>query len=156
MKPPPLKKTVKFRKLNSIEPDVLKKSISESPLCHTPCNTLEPLVQQYQHEITNILDSLAPVKSKSFVERPLIPWINNEILDCKKQKRRLEKQWRKTKLSVHYQMYQAEKKKLHALITNAKTDHYRKEVAECSGHQGRIFQIVAHLQNVKGKPALDA
>lgn len=153
-KPPPLKKTVKFRKLNSIEPDVLKKSISESPLCHTPCNTLEPLVQQYQHEITNILDSLAPVKSKSFVERPLIPWINNEILDCKKQKRRLEKQWRKTKLSVHYQMYQAEKKKLHALIASAKTDHYRKEVAECSGHQGRIFQIVAHLQNVKGKPAL--
>ena len=43
---------------------------------------------------------------------------------------------------------------LQTLITKAKTNHFTNEVRECSGHQGRIFKIVAHLQNIKGKPSL--
>jgi len=153
-KPPPTKKTVTFRKLKSIDPATLSKAISESPLCKNTADTLEPLVTQYQQELSTILDVLAPIRSKSFVERPLIPWINAEIIDCKKRKRKFEKLWRKSTLTVHYEMYLTEKKQLQVLIKKAKTEHYTNKVKECAGHQGRIFKIIAHLQNTKGKPTL--
>ena len=153
-KPPPKKKTVNFRKLKSIDPNVLVRNVAETSLCVTPSDSIEPLVQQYQDQLTAILDSIAPVKTKSFVERPLIPWINDEIMECKKEKRKFEKLWRKTKLVVHHQIYLSHKKKLQNLIKKAKTAHYSAKVRECSGHQGRVFKIVAHLQNVKGKQML--
>jgi hypothetical protein len=112
---------------------------------------LEILVTQYQNDLTETLDSLAPLKTKTFVERPLIPWINKDILDSKKRKRKLEKLWRRTKLTVHYEMFRAEKTHMQSLITTAKTGHYKSKIAECAGDQGRIFQIIAHLQNVKSQ-----
>ena len=109
---------------------------------------------QYQNDVTRVLNRLAPVKTKTFSDRPLVPWINEDIILSKKCKRRLEKQWRKTGLTVHYQMFKSEKKHLESLISKAKTDHYTNEIKECSNDQGRVFKIIAHLQNIKAKPTL--
>ena len=40
------------------------------------------------------------------------------------------------------------------MLIKAKTEHFTDKIKECSGHQGWIFKIVAHLNNVKGKPTL--
>lgn len=149
-------KTIRYRKLKNIDTEKLKKAVAESSVCVTPSKSLDDLVQQYQNDLSHILDSLAPLKTKSFVERPLIPWITNEILECKKQKRKLEKLWRKSGLTIHYEMYKSEKKNLQNLLTTAKTNHFTTKINECSGDQAKIFKIIAHLQNVKGKPTLPA
>ena len=119
-KPPPKKKTITYRKIKSINPETLQQAIAESSLINSQADSLDSLVHQYQTDITQVLDTLAPIKSKSFVERALIPWLNDDIIKSKKQKRKLEKQWRTSGLTIHYQMYQSEKRKLHTLITKAK------------------------------------
>jgi len=93
-KPHPEKKTVKFRKIKSIDANDLVKNVAESDLCTEPIENhsdLGKLVNKYQSDLTKILDLLAPIKTKSFVERPLIPWVNPEIIKSKRQKRKLEK-----------------------------------------------------------------
>ena len=155
--PHPDKKIVQFRKLKSLNPDELNKSVSETALCTTPIDNfinLDDLITQYQRDLTTVLDTLAPLKTKSFVERPLIPWINQDILLSKTRKRKLEKLWRKTNLTVHYEMYRSEKQNMQSLIDKAKTGHYKAKIEECSGNQGSIFKIIAHLQNIKAKPTL--
>ena len=154
VKLPPLKKTVQYRKLKSLVPEILKEKVAESSICTSSSNNLNDLVNQYHNDLRNILDSEAPMQTKTFIERPLIPWINNDILNSKKRKRKLEKQWRKSKLTIHQQMFLSEKLHYQQLIKDAKTSHYRNEINQCSGDQGRLFKIISHLQNVKNKPTL--
>ncbi len=80
--------------------------------------------------------------------------MNETILSSKKQKRKLEKLWRKTNLTVHYEMYRNEKKNMQTLIAKSKTSHYKSKIGECSGNQAQIFKVIAHLQNIKAKPTL--
>ena len=153
-KPPPCKKTIRYRKTKDLNPETLQQAVLATSLLVAPSDSLEKLVSQYQHDLTEVLDKLAPVKTKSFVERPLIPWMNDNILECKRRKRKCEKLWRQSNLTIHYEIYRAEKRNLENLIINAKTKHFSDKIKECSGHQGRIFKIVEHLNNVKGKPTL--
>jgi len=158
-KPHPNKKILQYRNIKTLDPNSLNKVVSESTLCRTPVDdfsNVDGLVSQYQHDLVKAIDSLAPVKRKVFVERPLIPWMNSDILESKKRKRKLEKQWCKTRLTVHLQMFKTEKQNMQSLIGKAKTNHYKAKVAECAGDQGKIFKIISHLQNVKAKPTLPA
>ena len=156
-KPHPIKKSVQYRKIKAIDHDELQKSVSDSALCKTPLNKyadLNDLISQYQQDLTQVLNLVAPEKTKLFVEPPLIPWMNQEILNSKKRKRKLEKLWRKTTLTVHYEMYRLEKTNMQSLIAKSKTSHYRTKIEECSGNQGLIFKLISHLQNIKAKPTL--
>ena len=158
-RPPLQKKTIRCRKLKGLNPEVLRKAVAKTSLCSSPEDGLEALVTQYQEHLNKVLDSVAPVQTKSFVERPLIPWINNDILNCKndilnckRHKQKLEKLWRKKKLTVYHDMYVAEKQKLQNIIKAAKTQHYKGKIREFSGDQGQLFRFIAHLQNTKGNP----
>ncbi len=60
-RPPPQKKTVQYRKLKGLDPEVLRKAVAETSLCSNPADSLEALVRQYQEDLTKVLDSIAPV-----------------------------------------------------------------------------------------------
>ena len=55
--------------------------MAETSLCSNPKDGLEALVTQYQEDLNKVSDSIAPVQTKSFVESPLIPWINKQKMD---------------------------------------------------------------------------
>jgi len=132
---PPQKKTVRCRKLKGLDSEVLRKAVAEISLCSNPADSLEVLVTQYQEDLTEVLESVAPVQTRCFVERPLIPWINNDILECKRQKRKMEKLWRKKQLTVYHDMYVASKQKLQNMMNAAKIGRYKGK----SQDQSRIF-----------------
>ena len=116
-------------------------------------NNLDALIDQYQHDLTHALDALAPIKTKIFVERRLIPWINQEILNSRKSKQKLEKIWRKSKLTVHSNV--SIRVKTYAIPNNkSKAGYCKTKVEECSGNQGNIFKLISHLQNTKAKPTI--
>ena len=141
-RPPPQKKTIRYRKLMGLNPEVLKKAVTETSLCSKPANGLEALVTQYQEDLNKVLDSVAPVQTKFVVGRPLVPWINNDILNCKGHKQKKGgKLWQKKKLTVYYDMYVAEKQKLQNMIKVPKTDHCKGEIREFSVTKDRYFDL---------------
>jgi hypothetical protein len=92
-----------------------------------------------------IFDHHAPLKSRSFVERPLVPRMTNDILLAKQEKKRAEKKWHKTHLEVHRQIYQSERDNVRKIIQNAKTSHYQGAVENCEGDQAKLFKFVNSL-----------
>lgn len=156
-RPHPEKKITQYRNIKAVEPDKLVNVVSKSIICQNPIENftnLDELVDQYQHNLSKAIDSVAPIKKKLLVERPMVPWINQDILNSKKQKRKYEKRWRKTRLTIHLQIYQAEKAHMQSLISKAKMNHFKTKIEDCSGNQGKIFKIISHLQNVNSKPTL--
>ena len=100
------RKQVSFRKIKSIDNDALRNALRESrifgkidqiPNDDINVNSTEDVntsTNMYNSCLQNIIDDLAPLKTKTFCVRPRVPWIKTELLDAKRERRRLEKQWR--------------------------------------------------------------
>ena len=141
-KPHPQRKMVSFRKVEAIDnakfSDQINNALSMIPVHDV---SLDDCVASYNHVLSSLLDEHAPMKQKSFVERDLKPWITDEILDEKRARRKSEKQWRKTKLTVHQISYKEHCVKVQLIIKKAKTDYFRDKIEKCEGDQGELFKI---------------
>ena len=102
------------------------------------------LVLEYNTTLKNLLDRHAPEKTRTITLHPQQPWYTPEIADAKKRRRKLEKQWRRTKLTVHREMFVEAKKHVKELITEAKSSYYSKQIAEAENSKS-LFKIVDSL-----------
>ena len=66
---------------------------------------LPSLLDEYKNTLRNILDEHAPMKRRIITFRPSAPWYTDEIREERKKRRRLERCWRSSLLSIDRQMY---------------------------------------------------
>ena len=81
----------------------LRNNLVSSNLCtndyserRSPDN-LEKLVENYGTILSRLINNYAPIKTKRVTTRPQVPWYNEEIALAKRQRRKAEKTWRRTK-----------------------------------------------------------
>ena len=65
----------------------------------TDCIDVDIVVDNYDAALISLLDSHAPLKANNVTRRDLQPWMFEEILSVKRDKRKSERTWRKTKLT---------------------------------------------------------
>ncbi len=82
--------TVQIRPLKSIDADALSADIRELPLLVTPSDSLEGLVQPYNEGLCSLVDKHAPLRPRTIVLRPTVPWWSSEIRNAKKALRKAE------------------------------------------------------------------
>ena len=71
---------------------------------------LDSLVQNYNTQLTGILDVHAPVCSKTVSIHPDSPWFTSDLRKAKIKSRRLERTYRRTKLLSDYQNFKQQQK----------------------------------------------
>ena len=155
-KPPRPTKTISFRKIRSIDQDCLADNILGSEIITHPATELDGMVHQYNTTLRALLDKHAPLKTKTFPVRQMIPWYSDEIEDAKQQRRKLERLWRRTRLTVHRQMYQAQKQLLNDLIKSEKARYYNDKITNSAGNQSTLFKTVDQLLHRKAVQSLPA
>ena len=75
--------------------------------------------------------------------RPFAPWYNDEIRDAKRERRRCERQFLKSGLQVHKDIYQDQCRKYKELLNAAKSSFHQSELADCDSRQ--LFRAVDKL-----------
>lgn len=55
--------------------------------------SVESLPKEYDEVVSKVMDKLAPVKSRTIVIRPNVPWYNDEIANQKRKRQRLAFYW---------------------------------------------------------------
>ena len=78
-KPVELFENVSYRKIKSIDIDALRDQVTASELCTKDFSDLEELVACYNSTLAGLLDTHAPVITKTVVKRKCVPWFNNDI-----------------------------------------------------------------------------
>ena len=63
-------------------------------------NELQSLDSSYDKILRFLIDKCAPVNTRNVIDRAKAPWMNAELLNEKRVKRRLERRWRNTGLEV--------------------------------------------------------
>ena len=69
------------------------------------CTDVIIVVCQYNASLSSLLDKHAPSKRIYVVDRPMNDWMTDDILVLKALSRKYESLWRKTRLTVHFDMY---------------------------------------------------
>ena len=87
-----------------------------------PCNFI---VDNFNSRLKSTLDSVAPLLSKTVKTKPTPPWRkNNEIKELKRQCRSAERRWRKSKLTIHYEILRQQLKTYNNTVKKARISHF--------------------------------
>ena len=137
----PSRKKITYRCLKNMNFDELSNDLSIIDF-KIKCIDLYLVVENYNTVLSSLFDSHVPLKTDYVTSRILQPWVSGEILSVKREKRKSERIWRKTKLTVHLDMFRALCLKLKTLIYDAKENFYKKQISDCGGDQKQLFGIV--------------
>ncbi len=138
-KPPPVVRDITFRKLDKVDIESFISDFHNSDVCKDPPRVLDDLVSQFNSTLTSLVDSHAPKKTQSMVERPIQPWFNEEIKQGKQTRRKLERKYRDSKATENYKNYQNQKNHVNYLMDHAKTEHLSKLIQDNKGDQKADF-----------------
>ena len=84
-----------------------------------PKEKLDELINVFNSSV-NVLDKHAPLQQRTITVREPTPWGTADIRYEKRKRRKLEKRWKKSKLSVDYELYKEQKNKVNTLLTKLK------------------------------------
>ena len=129
-KPSPEQVNIHYRKLGSIDIDRFKDDLQNSNLLLDDHTDLPLLIDMYEKTLRNTLDSHAPIKQRLITPRPSSAWYNDDIMEAKKQRRKLERRWRSSRLCVDREMYAEQCKIVNNLLKDAKTTYYSAIISE--------------------------
>ena len=72
-------------------------------------------------------------------------WMTDDILVLKALRRKYESLWRKTRLTVHFDMYSESCVDVKTAIRNSKSEILQKKISDSNGDQNFFFKIVDTL-----------
>jgi len=141
-------RTVTYRKYSRVNLEEFKTESdvqnSFSTLCDESKN-VHQLVELYDQNLSCIIDKHAPLKTRKIPVRLESEWYNVSIRKEKQRRRQLERLWRKTRLSIHRQMYRSQCCVVNKLIEEAKRDYYVTLIKENEMNTKALFRVVNSL-----------
>ena len=144
-RPPRPTKTISARNYKKIDITAFKNDLINSELFTTTSNDPDELAKIYSDTLTKIIDKHAPQKTRTITIRPLAPWYNDNVHDCRKEVRKAERRWRRTRLTVHKQIYRNLKTQLTNTIKTAKKNFIQNKIENSSQSQKALFQCMDEL-----------
>ena len=145
VKPALPKKEVIYRKIKSIDLVKFRSDIVASGLPDFQHQDLDVVIDTYNSTMLDILDRHAPIKKRIVSIHPDAPWMNDDIKQKKREKRKAERMWRNTGLTVHMEIYIHERKCLNSLISKSKKEFYQQHINESPCGQKALFKCVDNL-----------
>ena len=101
----------------------------------------------YNSTLKVVLDKHAPLITRSIKERPRVPWFNEEIKTAKRERRKAEKRWRRTRLDSDLAAFKVKRNAATALMNKARREFYTNFIEENSGDQKKLFAASNRLLN---------
>ena len=130
-----------IRNLRSIDRQALQQDLSL--LTPTACPTAELL----NSALHSVLDKHAPLVRQKVRPERSAPWyseVKEELRSAKQQRRKAERNWLRSGLTVFKEIYAEAKKKVACVVNSAKTKFYSSKIADCASSK-QLFGIYNHL-----------
>ena len=153
------KSNVSYRNLSAINLNVLQADLSNSGLCkNTDLSDIHELVKSYNKTLESVINKHAPLRTKTIVARPHVPWFNNEVKSVKRERRRAERKWRRTRQLCDFQIYKSKKNYMIFVMNRSPKKYYTDFVLEHGSDQRKLFNAAKslfHQRNDLNFPAYD-
>ena len=149
------RKSVCSRKLRSIDKDQFVQDIKDSSLMnHQDFRDVSALSGCFDNTLRSLLDHYAPIKKYTVTVRPAAPWYSDNIKQEKAKRRKLERCWRSTKLTIDRELYMKQSKSVNQLIHESKMKFYTNVIEENTNNQRVLFSCFAKMLNTSAAKKL--
>lgn len=138
----PTPKTIKCRNIKAIDIEAFKDDIRNSDLVQNPHNTASELAHQYDHVLLSLIDKHAPLVTKKVSPKPPNQWMTPAILAAKRQRRYLERVWRKNRTPLNRSRLTKQTHLCNRLMAKAKAAHYSDILAEHSDDHRSVWRAI--------------
>ena len=101
----------------------------------------------YTAALRSVLDKHAPSAQRKIIERPSSAWfdlVSVELIEAKKVRRREERRWRDTGLTVFHEIYNKAKQSVSKLVNRAKAMFYHRKISSASSSK-ELYKITDSL-----------
>ena len=85
--------------------------------------------------------------------RQSFPWYSIDIKHAQRERRKAERRWNHTGLTIHRDIFKNHRCKVKQLIAKAKAKYYQDAIIECSDSKC-LFRVMYHLFKRKSEPKL--
>ena len=140
-------RTLSYRKIKLVNVDSLNDDRANSELCKNPPDDLEELLLSYNKTLIAVLDKHAPVKTRTIVMRPQVPWYKDEIRQAKGERRNAERRWRLSKIDSDLAVFKVKRNAVNNLMNKARQAFYTKLIEDNSCNQRKLFRASKSLFN---------
>ena len=145
---------VTYRRLKAINIINLNKDLADSSLCYDSPDDVDHLAECYDATLASVINKHAPLKSKVIVERPRVPWFNDEIKEAKGKHRKAERKWRRSKSTIDLDNFKQSRNTVNHILFKARQDFYSDLIDEHSGDQKKLLRTTMNLLNRAGTQRL--
>ena len=85
-------------------------------------------VEDYNTALNNVYSTRYPLQTRWVNHRPRAAWFNQDLRVAKREKRRLERMFRKTHLIVHRQLFMEACARYNRILDSVKSDYFRAKI----------------------------
>ncbi|XP_072046481.1 uncharacterized protein [Amphiura filiformis] len=117
-------------------------------------DSVDSYAEKYDSILRDLLDHHAPELERSVILRPHAQWYSDALRAAKQERRKRERQFKKSGLAVHKELYADQCLSYKQLLDDAKTSYHRKELADADQHD--LFRVVDKLVKPKVGTVLPA
>ena len=142
-----------YRDWKRLDLDLFRQRVQSSTVTFNPAQSVEAFASQLERDITMILDELSPIRSSARrAGKPDSRWLSPEAVVAKKERRKMERRWKKTGLDSVRVAYRAACRVANRLITDSRRAFYRHRVNESSRDPRALWKVVKGLLHTGSKP----
>lgn len=145
-KPDDVKEVRAIRNFREIDQESMNKDLATNfDLYQSESEAIDKLISHYHDTINGALDKFAPISKRTQNSRIRQPWYNSDIHQARRERRRLEKRWRKSRSETHHELYIKQNRLVNAMIDDAKAAYYKSQFKDADSKS--VFKLVNGLLN---------
>ena len=122
-----VKKSITYRKWKSIDVSSVQADISDA-FEDLAYQNIDTAVRTYNSTLADIIDNHAPQKSRIVTVRADKPWYTAELSQEKRLRRKYERKYKQSKLTVDKLQLQEQRNKYNAFLNSTKKDYIKNKI----------------------------
>ena len=151
-KPPKSMKSVVSRRWDKLDIGKFAADVKDS-LAVNNLTEPESMIDIYNSALSGALDKQCPASKRDIIIRPNTEWYTPAMKTAKRECRKLEKQYYRTNLTIHHELYKTKRNEACKLREQAKINYYNQKI-ESSQNQRDLFRLIASLSGSTTTTAL--
>ena len=141
----PQKVKKQYRKICGVHPIEFRNDVMASTLFSSPACNVNDLCDQYDSELSKLVDVCAPLKTRFVISRPSAPWHSEEIAAEKRKCRKLERRWRKSGTEADKLQYSDQCSRVCKLLKSSKMSYYASLINENKSDSKVLFNTIDRM-----------
>ena len=136
-------KSFQFRNWKNVNTKSFQNDLGER-MKDAPSEDSNAMVSWYNKTLAELSDIHAPVLTKQ-TSRKYNPWYNSSTRDLKRTRRKLERKWKKSQLTIDYQLLKQHSNSMYRQIRRDKINYNKTKISECGHDYKKAYSMINHM-----------